>query len=161
MYCTYVFHLDTNGNIDNLEYTEASYILFISFSHVGVFMLTHDKYYTLFVMDNRVFYYSLETIIGVLYILSVYLFNILFYDLPYEMIESNIIYAWLYIILRRLWAIWGLKEGNINPIIKWIIIFIMLNMKLCNSIFWLPETNNKTMEDIKNSAKFTIKYVFG
>ena len=40
MYCTYVFHLDTNGNIDNLEYTEASYILFISFSHVVVFMLT-------------------------------------------------------------------------------------------------------------------------
>ena len=80
MYCTYVFHLDTNGNIDNLEYTEASYILFISFSHVGVFMLTHDKYYTLFVMDNRVFYYSLETIIGVLYILSVYFSKILFYS---------------------------------------------------------------------------------
>ena len=78
MYCTYVFHLDTNGNIDNLEYTEASYILFISFSHVGVFMLTHDKYYTLFVMDNRVFYYSLETIIGVLYILSVFFSKILF-----------------------------------------------------------------------------------
>ena len=82
MYCTYVFHLDTNGNIDNLEYTEASYILFISFSQVGVFMLTHDKYYTLFVMDNRVFYYSLETIIGVLYILSVYICVYLLLSIP-------------------------------------------------------------------------------